>query len=237
MQHDTNPDATQHQILLIEDDPAIVRLIKVSLEGAPYRVFDSGTAAEGVEAAAKRRPDLIILDLGLPDAQGFKVIETVREWTSTPIIVVSGRGEEEMKVRALELGADDYITKPFGVSELHARIKVALRHAVAAQSGSESSVFEGGPLVVDMSARRVSVRGTDVHLTPIEYRLLCVLIKHAGKVVTHRQLLAEVWGTEYSEEAQYLRVYMGYLRKKLEDQPDKPQMLLTEPRVGYRLAL
>ena len=237
MELGTNREAANHTILLIEDDPAIVRLIRVSLEGAPYKVLEAGTAAEGVEVAVRRRPDLIILDLGLPDAQGFKVIETVREWTSTPIIVVSGRGEEEMKVRALELGADDYVTKPFGVSELHARIKVALRHAVAAQSGSDSPIFESGPLVVDMGARRVTVRGQEVHLTPIEYRLLGVLLKHVGKVVTHRQLLAEVWGNEYSEESQYLRVYMGYLRKKLEEFPDKPQMLLTEPRVGYRLAL
>lgn len=231
-----NPTPLVHQILVIEDDPAIVRLIRASFEGSPYRVIEAGTASEGVELAARKRPDLIILDLGLPDAQGFKVIETVRDWTRTPIIVVSGRGEEDMKVRALELGADDYVTKPFGVSELHARIKVALRHAIAAQTGTESSIFESGPLVVDIAARKVTVRGEQVHLTPIEYRLLCVLIRHAGKVVTQRQLLAEVWGNEYSEEAQYLRVYMGYLRKKIEEHPDKPTLLLTEPRVGYRLA-
>lgn len=233
---DTSTVATQ-SVLLIDDDPAIIRLIRVSLEGHPYRLLDASTAAEGVELAARKRPDLIILDLGLPDAEGFRVIETVREWAKTPIIVLSGRGEEELKVRALESGADDYVTKPFGVSELLARIKVALRHSIAAQTGSESPVFESGDLYVDMAARKVKVRGEEIHLTPIEYRLLGVLIRHAGKVVTHRQLLSEVWGSEYSDESQYLRVYMGYLRRKIEVLPERPTMLLTEPRVGYRLAL
>jgi two-component system KDP operon response regulator KdpE len=227
----------KHLVLAVEDDPAILRLLNVSLEGSNFRLIEAMSASSGVEMAAKRRPDLILLDLNLPDAGGIKVIEVVREWSTVPIIVVSGEGDEDLKVKALEAGADDYITKPFGVSELLARMKVAMRHAIAANNPSESAIFESGDLKIDFASRIVMVRGEQVHLTPIEYKLLTTLIRHAGKVVTHRQLLAEVWGQEYTEESQYLRVYMGYLRRKLEANPDQPQLLLTEPRIGYRLVV
>ncbi len=224
-------------VVAIEDDPAILRLLAVAFSGQPFRLVEAANAADGIEAVAKRKPDLVLLDLGLPDAAGLRVIEMIRGWSQVPIIIVSGSGDEDLKVEALEAGADDYVTKPFGVSELIARMKVALRHAVAAHSNTESSVFEGGDLKIDFAARKIWVRDEPIHLTPIEYKLLGTLVKHAGKVVTHRQLLAEVWGNEFSEEAQYLRVYMGYLRKKLEEVPENPRILLTEPRIGYRLVV
>ncbi|MBS1722915.1 MAG: response regulator [Armatimonadetes bacterium] len=224
-------------VLAIEDDPAIRNLLQAAFENTEFRLTEATTASEGIEAVTKKRPDLILLDLSLPDTNGIKVIETVRGWTNVPILIVSGFGQEEAKVAALEAGADDYVTKPFGVSELIARMKVALRHAVAASAPDQDAVFESGDLKIDRSNREVFVRGERVKLTPIEYKLLCSLAKHAGKVVTHRQLLAEVWGEEYSEEAQYLRVYVGYLRKKLESEPENPRLLLSEPRVGYRLAV
>lgn len=228
---------SRHTALAIEDDTAILRLLEVAMSDSPFKLLTARSAKDGIELAARRSPDILLLDLGLPDAGGLKVIETVRQWSRIPIIVVSGQGQESLKVQALEAGADDYVTKPFGVSELIARMKVALRHSLALQSGSETSVFEAGALRVDFASRRVEVRGEQIHLTPIEYKLLGTLVKYAGKVVTHRQLLNEVWGPEYTEEAQYLRIYMGYLRKKLEEDPSRPTMLLTEPRVGYRLAV
>lgn len=224
-------------VLAIEDDPAIRYLLRAALENTEFKLLEAQTAAEGVDLATKKRPDLILLDMSLPDTNGIKVIETVRGWSKTPILIVSGHGQEELKVAALEAGADDYVTKPFGVSELIARMKVAVRHAVAAASLSQEPVFESGDLKLDRSAREVSMRGERINLTPIEYKLLCALANHAGKVVTHRQLLTEVWGEEYSEESQYLRVYVGYLRKKLETQPDSPKLILSEPRVGYRLVV
>ncbi len=224
-------------VIAIEDDQAVRRLLRVAFEDTPYRLIEAETAREGVDMIVKRRPEIILLDLGLPDSNGLEVIKTVRGWTATPIIVVSGDGQEDLKVEALEHGADDYLTKPFGVNELLARMGVALRHSTGAISQAADAVFESGDLKIDRSAREVTVRGDRVRLTPIEYKLLVTLAKHAGKVVTHRQLLSEVWGPEYAEEAQYLRVYMGYLRKKIETNPDKPEMLLNEPRVGYRLAV
>jgi two-component system, OmpR family, KDP operon response regulator KdpE len=225
-------------LLLIEDDPAIRRLIQAGMgeSTTAVRIVEASTASEGIELAARRKPDVILLDLGLPDGDGLAVLKAVRSWSGVPIIVVSAREQEDLKVAALESGADDYVTKPFGVGELWARVKVALRRGAQIGTGPESFVFENGDLYIDLAARQVKIRGKEAHLTPLEYKLLCVLAKHAGKVVTHRQLLAEVWGEEYSDEAQYLRVYMGYLRKKLEADPSRPTIILTEPRIGYRLA-
>ena len=225
------------RVLLIEDESGIRRLMRASLVGTDFRLIEAESGHEGIEIVAKHNPHIVLLDLGLPDIDGIEVIRTIRGWTTVPIIVLSARGQEVQKVECLEAGADDYVTKPFGVSELVARIRAALRRNAALQEKDETAIFESGDLRIDMSSRRVSKAGEDVHLTPIEYKLLCVLVRHAGKVVTHRQLLTEVWGAEYSEEAQYLRVYMGYLRRKIETSAVKPKTLLTEPRVGYRLAV
>lgn len=223
-------------VIAIEDDPAIRRLLKVAFSDTPYHLLEAENARDGLDVLVKRRPELILLDLGLPDTNGLEVIKTVRGWSQTPIIVISGDGQEDLKVEALESGADDYVTKPFGVNELLARMAVALRHSHV-NNHTGDAVFESGDLKVDRSAREVTVRGKRVNLTPIEYKLVLALVKHAGKVVTHRQLLVDVWGMEYAEESQYLRVYMGYLRKKLETDPSNPRMLLNEPRVGYRLVV
>lgn len=225
-------------VVCIEDDPAIQRLLTVALQGDRMKISHSSNAAEGIDMVVRKRPDLVLLDMGLPDMDGLKVIETIRGWSKVPIIIVSALGDEERKVKALECGADDYVTKPFGVNELAARISVALRHSAAKASPSDSeAVFESGDLRIDRAGREVYVRNERIRVTPTEYKLLLTLAKYAGKVVTHRQLLSEVWGSEYSEEAQYLRVYMGYLRKKVEADPQNPSMLLNEPRVGYRLAV
>jgi len=224
-------------ILVIEDEAAIRRLLKSSLDASEFRLIEAGTAAAGVELAAKRSPDVILLDLGLPDSDGMSVIETIRGWSQVPIIILSGRGQETIKVQCLEAGADDYVTKPFGVSELLARVKVALRRTLMASPAGEDPLFEFEQLRVDRSARKVWVHDEEVHLTPIEYKLLGVLIQHAGKVVTHRQLLADVWGAEYAEDSQYLRVYMGYLRRKIEPTEESRKILVTEPRIGYRLTI
>jgi two-component system KDP operon response regulator KdpE len=222
---------------VIEDDPQIRRLLKSCLDAEEFRLLETDTGAEGVQQIAKKSPDVVILDLGLPDQDGRAVIETVRGWSQVPIIILSGQEQEDIKVKCLEAGADDYVTKPFGVSELLARVRVALRRTLMAAPAGEDPIFEFEQLRLDRSARKVWVHGEEVHLTPIEYKLLCVLIQHAGKVVTHRQLLADVWGTEYSEDSQYLRVYIGYLRRKIEPNPDSRKLLITEPRVGYRLAI
>ena len=223
-------------MLIVEDDPAIRRLIQVGMGETSMRIVEAETAADGIELAARRKPDVILLDLRLPDGEGMSVLKAVRSWSSVPIIVVSAREQEDLKVAALEAGADDYITKPFGLGELWARVRAALRRGTQAGVSPQDSVFEAGDLFIDFAARKVKVRNEEAHLTPLEYKLLTVLAKHAGKVVTHRQLLSAVWGDEYSEESQYLRVYMGYLRKKLELDPSRPTILLTEPRIGYRLS-
>ncbi len=223
-------------LLLIEDDPAIRRLIQAGLGENAMRVLEAATASEGIEMAARRKPDVILLDLGLPDGEGMSVLENVRTWSAVPVIVVSAREQEDLKIAALEAGADDYVTKPFGVGELLARVRVALRRGAQFGTSGESATFDNGELYIDAATREVRVRGEEVRLTPLEFRLLCVLARHAGKVVTQRQLLSEVWGGPFSEEAQYLRVYMGYLRKKLELDPSRPTLILTEPRIGYRLA-
>jgi two-component system, OmpR family, KDP operon response regulator KdpE len=223
-------------VLAVEDDVAIRRLLRAAFENTRYKLLEASTAAEGRDAVLKRRPELILLDMGLPDSDGQEFIETVRGWSNTPIIIISGNDQDEVKVKALEAGADDYVTKPFSVSELLARMRVALRHASASGSSSSDSVIECGDIKIDIVGHEVIRSGERLHLTPIEFKLLVVLAKNEGKVVTQRKLLNEVWGPQYNEEAQYLRVYMGYLRKKLEPDPSSPQLLLTEPRVGYRLA-
>jgi two-component system, OmpR family, KDP operon response regulator KdpE len=220
-------------ILLIEDEAQMRRFLRASLTSNGYQLVESETAADGIAQAASRAPDLVLLDLGLPDQDGLAVTERLREWTKTPIIVISARGREEDKIQALDAGADDYLTKPFGVGELLARIRVALRNAARGELGSSQLVV--GSLKVDLARRQVHVGDAEVHLTPIEYKLLSTLVKYAGRVVTHRQLLREVWGPGSSEQTQYLRVYMGQLRHKLEQNPSRPQFLTTEPGVGYRL--
>jgi two-component system KDP operon response regulator KdpE len=220
-------------ILVIEDEAPMRRFLRASLTGNGYQVVESETAADGMAQAASRNPDLVLLDLGLPDLDGLAVTERLRTWAKIPIIVLSARGQENDKIRALDAGADDYLTKPFGIGELLARLRVALRHAAATPSGE--SQFSVDHLKVDLGRRQVFVNEDEVHLTPIEYKLLVTLIHHAGKVVTHRQLLREVWGPNSSDQTQYLRVYMGQLRHKLEGNPSRPEFLTTEPGVGYRL--
>ena len=220
---------------MIEDEPQIRRFLRAALTAHDYRLLEAATGQEGMTQTLDARPDLIILDLGLPDMDGLEVTQRLREWTQIPIVVLSARGQEEDKVAALDMGADDYLTKPFGVPELMARIRVALRHAIAIDTGEAAPIFTTGPLRVDLARRQVFVDDVEVHLTPIEYNLLAVLVRHAGKVLTHRQLLHEVWGPGYATESHYLRVYMAQLRHKLEENPARPRFLRTEPGVGYRL--
>ena len=222
-------------IVAIEDDPQIRRFLRTGLESHGFQIHEAETGEQGLAEAANRRADLVILDLGLPDMDGVEVVRRIREWSALPVIVLSARATETDKVAALDAGADDYLTKPFGLGELLARIRVALRHA---QAGAQDrgGVFSVANLKVDLALRRVHVDGKEVHLTPIEYRLLAVLVKYAGRVLTHRQLLKEVWGPGYVERSHYLRVHMASLRHKLEADPARPRFLLTEIGVGYRLA-
>jgi two-component system KDP operon response regulator KdpE len=222
-------------IVAIEDDPQIRRFLRTGLESHGFQVHEAETGGQGVAEAANRKADLVILDLGLPDMDGVEVVKKIREWGSLPVIVLSARATETDKVAALDAGADDYLTKPFGLGELLARIRVALRHAQGATQ-DKGGVFSVANLKVDLAQRRIHVDGREVHLTPIEYRLLATLVKHAGKVMTHRQLLNEVWGPGYVERSHYLRVHMAALRHKLEADPARPRFLLTEAGVGYRLA-
>ena len=221
-------------VLVIEDEPQMRRFLKTSLESRDYGLVEAVSAREGLSQATGRNPDVILLDLGLPDLDGIELTRRLREWSRTPIIVISARGREQDKIAALDAGADDYLTKPFGIGELLARLRVALRHAAAPEGGGEP-VFEVGDLKVDLAARLVFRRGGEVHLTPIEYKLLATLVRHAGKVVTHRQLLKEAWGPNAVEQTHYVRVYMTQLRHKLEDDPSRPRYLLTESGVGSRL--
>jgi two-component system KDP operon response regulator KdpE len=222
------------RILVIEDEPGIRNAVERNLAGHGFDVRGADSAEGGLEIETRFHPDLVLLDLVLPDAEGFEVIERLRSRTSTPIIVLSVRGAEPDKVRALELGADDYLTKPFGVDELLARIRVALRHAARSASGHDS-IFRSADLEVDVARRTVTVGGEPVHLTPTEYALLGALIADAGRVLTDRALLQRVWGPEYGSEDHYLHVYMARLRKKLERDPANPRYLRTEAGVGYRL--
>jgi two-component system KDP operon response regulator KdpE len=224
-------------IVLIEDEPQIRRFLRATLGGQGYRLFEAATGADGLVEVGSRQPDVVVVDLGLPDMDGLEVIRRVREWSAVPIIVLSARGQERDKVIALDAGADDYVSKPFGADELLARIRVALRHAAGAGREGEDAVFKVGDLQVDLLRRHVLVGGKEVHLTPIEFKLLTTLVRHAGKVVTHQLLLREVWGPAHTEQAHYVRVFMAHLRHKLEAEPARPRYLLTEPGVGYRLVV
>ncbi|WP_437612331.1 response regulator [Sorangium sp. So ce834] len=224
-------------VLLIEDEPQMRRFLRAMLAARGYRLVEAETGGEGIAQATTRNPDLVLLDLGLPDIDGLEVTRRLREWSAVPIIVLSARGQEQDKIDALDGGADDYLTKPFSAGELLARLRVALRHAAHAARGAqaESAGFKVQDVEVDLARRVVLRAGEEVHLTPIEYKLLTTLIRHAGKVLTHRQLLGEVWGPAYAGQTHYLRVYMAQLRHKLERDPARPQILITEPGVGYRL--
>lgn len=222
-------------VLVIEDEPQMRKLVRITVASHGYRVVEASTGAEGLQQASAHTPDLVLLDLGLPDMDGLTVAKRLREWTAVPILVLSARGQEESKVLALDGGADDYLTKPFGAEELMARIRVAMRHAARAKEAPKSVVTIGSDITVDLGRRVVTVRGAEVHLTPIEYKLLVALLQNAGGVVTHRQLLQQVWGPGNVEQMQYLRVYMTQLRRKLEKNPARPQYLVTEAGVGYRL--
>jgi two-component system KDP operon response regulator KdpE len=222
-------------VLLIEDEPQMRRFLRTALSANDYRLVEAATAREGLAQAAGRSPDVVLLDLGLPDRDGLDVARELRGWSAVPIIVLSARGREQDKVAALDLGADDYLTKPFGVDELLARIRVALRHAARGPGATPEPVFEAEGVRVDLLRREVRRGDQEVHLTPTEYKLLTVLIRHAGKVLTHGQLLKEVWGSHSPEQSHYVRVYMAQLRQKLEADPARPRLLVTEPGVGYRL--
>jgi two-component system KDP operon response regulator KdpE len=222
-------------ILLIEDEPQMRRFLRITLQSQGYRFVEAATAREGLMQATTRNPDVVLLDLGLPDLDGLEVTKRLREWSHIPIIVISAREQEQDKVRALDAGADDYLTKPFNAGELLARIRVALRHAARQNTDQNEPVFALRNLRVDLALRQVYVDDKEVHLTPIEYKLLMVLVRHAGKVITHTQLLKEVWGPAHVNEVQYLRVYMTQLRHKLEADPARPQFLMNEPGIGYRL--
>ncbi len=221
-------------VLVVDDEPAILRAVRANLSRHGFHVETAENGAEALESCARLHPDLILLDLGLPDMDGMEVIRDVRSRDNTPIVVLSVRGAEADKVAALDLGADDYLSKPFGVDELLARIRVALRHAVRPTSGAAAQ-FRTGDLQVDLELRRVTVAGMEVHLSPTEYQLLKAFISHPNKVLTDRMLLQQVWGPEYGSEAHYLHVYVARLRKKLEEDPQRPRYLTTEPGVGYRL--
>lgn len=221
-------------VLIIEDEQPIRRFLRATLTNHGYRVNEAATGKDGMAFASTQAPDLIILDLGLPDVDGLDIIKQLREWSHTPIIILSARGQESDKIAALDAGADDYLTKPFGVGELIARIRVGLRHFANAHQVDEP-VFEVGELRVDQNLRQVFVSANEIHLTPTEYKLMTTLVRYAGKVVTHRQLLIEVWGAAYATETQILRVHMGQLRHKIESDPARPRYLVTELGVGYRL--
>ena len=220
-------------ILIIEDEPEIRRFLRSSLTTECYKVVEAETAGRGEIDAATHKPDLAIVDLGLPDFDGVELIRRIRKWSSMPILVLSARVQESAKIAALDAGADDYVTKPFGVGELLARVRVALRHV--ARAGTGESILNLGDAAIDLEARRATRAGAAVHLTPIEYKLVGCLAKHLGMVVTHRQLLSEVWGPSHTEDTHYLRIYMKQLRDKFEADPVQPRHFITETGVGYRL--
>lgn len=224
-------------IIVIEDDPPIRRFLRTGLSTQGFTVFEADTGKQGIIEAQVRKPDLVILDLGLPDMEGVEVIKTIRAWSAIPIIILSARSSEQHKIDALDAGADDYLTKPFGFGELMARIRVALRHAIRPMEHIQADIFATANLKVDLHNRVVTLDDEEVHLTPIQYRLLVVLVKQAGRVLTHQQILKEVWGPSYQENAHYLRIYMSQLRQKLELDPTQPKFLLTESGVGYRLKI
>ena len=221
-------------ILLIEDERQMRRFLRVALQSEKYGVLEAETAADGLSQAATRNPDIVLLDLGLPDMDGLEVIERLREWTAVPVIIISAREQEGDKIKALDGGADDYLTKPFCAGELLARIRVALRHAAPNSRDQGEEFFVADELRIDFLKRQVFCGTREIHLTPIEYRLLTVLVRNAGRVMTHRQILKEVWGPPYVEQTHYLRVFMNQLRKKIEADSTRPRFLLNEPGIGYR---
>jgi two-component system, OmpR family, KDP operon response regulator KdpE len=221
-------------VLVIEDEPQVRRFLRNSLPPSEYAMLEAETGERGLAIAASRLPDVILLDLGLPDMDGVEVTRRLREWTTTPILILSARGQDHDKVAALDAGADDYLTKPFSLPELLARIRVASRHAEE-RGDKKEATFETGDLRIDLANRTVTLAGNEVRLTPIEYKFLATLARKAGRVLTYQQLLKDVWGPRYLTHKQYLHVYMGHLRNKLERQPSKPRFLVTEPGVGYRL--
>jgi two-component system, OmpR family, KDP operon response regulator KdpE len=228
----SKPPIPKPTVLVIDDEVQIRRLLRVCLEANGYRVVEAATGQEGIVQAAQHPPDVVLLDLGLPDMEGVAVLKRLREWSRLPVVVLSVRDREEDKIAALDQGADDYVTKPFATGELLARLRVAQRHAL---SVAQSSVFRSGDLEVDLAARVVKLGGQEVKLTATEYSLLRLLVQHAGKVLTQRQILKEVWGPNAVEQTHYLRVYMAHLREKLERDTSKPRLFVTEPGVGYRL--
>jgi two-component system, OmpR family, KDP operon response regulator KdpE len=227
--------AAQQAVLVIDDEPQIRRLLHTAFQAEGYRVIEAANGQRGLVEAGSHKPDLAIVDLGLPDMDGAEVIRRIREWSAMPLIVLSARTQEAQKIAALDAGADDYVTKPFGVGELLARMRVALRHATRRDGGGASVMF--GDIEIDLAKRQIRAPGRDIHLTPVEFRLLTCLVRHEGMVVTHRHLLREVWGPSHVDQPQYLRVYMKQLRQKLEPDPVRPRHLLTETGVGYRLVL
>ncbi len=222
-------------ILLIDDEPPIRKLVHVALSGEGYRVLEAECGSDGLRLAAQQPPDLVILDLGLPDIDGQQLLEQLREWLRAPILILSARDQESQKVAALDRGADDYLTKPFSTGELLARVRVALRHAARTAEDPAKSALRIGELTIDLAARRVTVADREIHLTPIEFKLLTTLARHAGKVMTHAALLREIWGPNSQRENHHLRVFMAGLRRKIERDPAQPEYLLTEQGVGYRL--
>lgn len=228
---------SKHTVLVVEDEDAMRKFIRISLTSNGYRVIEAKTGTEGISQAVSYTPDLILLDLGLPDRDGLEVAKKIREWSAVPILVISARGQEESKVRALDEGADDYLTKPFGTAELMARIRVALRHAARSRNVPETVAHVGEDIRVDLARRLVFLRDQEVHLTATEYKLLATLVKNAGMVMTHRHLLEQVWGPGHAHQMQYLRVYMTQLRHKLERDPARPRYFLTETGIGYRLKI
>jgi len=226
--------AAQPKVLVVEDEPEIRQFLRSSLASEGYRVIEASTAQRGALDARTQKPDTAIIDLGLPDGDGLEVIRAIREWSPMPIIVLSARTHEKAKIEALDAGADDYITKPFGIGELFARVRVALRHSV--RSLERLGPILLGDAVIDLDKRTIERPGAEVRLTPLEFRLLACLARHAGMVVTHRQLLTEVWGPSHASDTHYLRIYMKQLRDKLEPDPLEPRHFLTEAGVGYRLA-
>ncbi|NTW02687.1 MAG: response regulator [Oscillochloris sp.] len=221
-------------VLVIEDEVQIRRFLRTSLASHGYALLEASSGQEGIEQTAQLQPDCVILDLGLPDMEGMEVLRRIRNWSAVPVVILTARGQEQDKIALLDAGADDYLTKPFGVGELLARIRAALRHT-AGMAASEMPVTVIGDLRIDMVHRQVFRASEEVHLTPIEYKLLVVLVRNLGRVVTQRLLLQEVWGPEYTDAPHYLRIYMQHLRHKLEHDPARPRYLLTEPGVGYRL--
>jgi len=222
-------------VLVIEDEAQNLRFLRAALTSHGFRFAEAGTGEEGLRQAATRSPDVIVLDLGLPDIDGLEVTRRLREWSAVPIVVLSARGQERDKVAALDLGADDYVTKPFGVGEFLARLRVALRRGAGSSADAEEGVVEIGGLSIDLARRRILRDGAEVRLTPIEYKLLAVLARHPGRVLTHETLLRQVWGPGYTHQKHYLRVYMAQLRHKLEKDPARPRYLMNEPGVGYQL--